>query len=65
MRDMVLKNRSAKINGELNGGSKLSFEKVKLIKKSINSTSEMAKMFNVGKSTILRIKNRQSWKNYA
>lgn len=50
--------------GERNGAAKLTENKIKEIKYLIKqgvSTAKIAKIYNVGNSTILRIKNGQSW----
>lgn len=52
--------------GELSGQSKLTWEQVKIIRQMYNkqhySTRHIAKIFNVGKSTIQSITSNHTWK---
>lgn len=52
--------------GELSGASKLTWEQVKIIRQMYNkqhySTRQLAKIFNVGKSTIQSITSNHTWK---
>jgi hypothetical protein len=62
--DMVRKNRQAK--GSKNGGSKLNEISVKEIKKMIQEkiiVDEIAKIFNVHRCTIYRIKRKKHWRH--
>lgn len=52
--------------GELSGQSKLTWEQIKIIRQMYNeqhySTRQIAKIFNVGKSTIQSITSNHTWK---
>lgn len=61
VQDKVRKNRQAK--GELNGRSKLTKDKVLLIRSSDLSNSKLANEFNVDKKTIRLIKSNKIWKD--
>lgn len=61
--DMVVRGRN--LYGEINRNSKLTEKEVLEIRRLSVSYSqrELAKMFNVGKTTIARIQNRETWKH--
>lgn len=61
VQDKVRKNRQAK--GELNGRSKLTKDKVLLIRSSNLPNSKLANEFNVDKKTIRLIKSNKTWKD--
>jgi len=63
--DMVKKgrNRNGILPGESNGQSKLTSQQVLVILNDSNSNNKIAAKYGVSKSTILRIKNRKSWRN--
>lgn len=71
-KDKISKIKKGNWSGIKNPKSKLDIEKVKMIKKIIDSkimnkmkitTREIAEVFNVSKSTIIDIKKNRSWKN--
>jgi hypothetical protein len=59
--DRVKKDRSAK--GEKNGDSRLTDDQVKSIKSSLESVTELSKKYKVSRTTVYKIKNRQSWQH--
>jgi hypothetical protein len=61
--DMLRKNRQGtfRLKGEENPKAKLKSSDILNIIKSTESYSKLARLYNVGKSTIARIKKRQTW----
>ena len=59
LQDMAAKGRSTR--GERNPQAKLTEEKVRAIRSSNSTSSELAKMYNVSVSNISSIKRKQRW----
>lgn len=59
LQDMAAKGRSTR--GERNPQAKLTEEKVRAIRSSNSTSSELAKMYNVSVSNIHSIKRKQRW----
>ncbi|MDB4311938.1 HNH endonuclease, partial [bacterium] len=51
-------------NGYISGRRLFTIEEVRAIRLSPLPTSELAKTYNVSRSTILRVKNYETYKNY-
>ncbi len=63
--DKMIRGRHKYIShkGEKHWKSKLSLEDIKLIRKDNRQHKDIAKDFNVARSTITNIKNNRTWKN--
>lgn len=61
MADMVLKGRSAHMQGERNGSAKLEMQDVLSIRSSIGSYSRIGHDFGVSPSAVGLIKRRERW----
>jgi len=63
MHDRVIKNRTHKHIGELNGRSKLNEDLVLLIREDLKTTSiaQVSRDYNMSKTLICNIKHRRNW----
>lgn len=61
MADMVIKGRSARLKGGLNGSAKLEPEAIVTIRSSAGSYLQIARLFGVSPSAVGMIKRRERW----
>lgn len=61
--DMFNKGRANKVKGEKHGGSKLTEAQVIQIREDSRTHEKIAKTYNVYRTVITKIKNRQIWKH--
>lgn len=59
--DKMLKGRVARMNGDLNGKSKLTEADVTAIRASTETTRQLAKKYGVSHSNITAIRTRETW----
>jgi len=61
MADMVIKNRAARMRGEINGSAKLGTDEVVSIRSIVDSYSRIARQFGISPSAVGLIKRRERW----